>query len=117
MNPCSFETILINSSGIATLCKGCGNIHVGYGNFMLVFSSDSFPIFTAELENMYHSRDVVGQCRRLKNIIVKTPAKEVSLLFSLSELTDFIEFLHKIRNRLFVKNLADEAVNNKANYS
>jgi hypothetical protein len=109
MDNCIFETLLVNHSGIATLCKGCGNIHVGYGNFMLVFSAESFPLFTADLENMYRSRDVVGQCRKLKNIIVKTPAKEVSLLFSLSELGAFIRFLHQVGDMLLVKKLAREA--------
>lgn len=111
MDNCSFETFLVNNSGIATLCKGCGNIHVGYGNFMLFFSTDSFPVFTIDLENMYRSRDVVGQCSKLKNIVVKTPAKEVSLLFCLEELGGFLRFLRQVSDILFVKKLAKEARN------
>lgn len=113
METCQFEILLTDKNGIATQCKGCGNIHVGYGNFMITFSSCNFSTFCNDMEKTYHKRNLKEEHRLTKNIFVKTPTKEVSLLFCLEELEEFICFLKKVEDAQLVKRLAKEVIENK----
>ncbi|MEO1259696.1 MAG: DUF6686 family protein [Bacteroidota bacterium] len=106
MDTCEFEVIISNRQGVATRCKCCGGLNVGYGQFMLLFNADSFEGFLADIKLHYKRRNLPGEDRRLKNIFIKTPAKEVSLLFCLDELSEFINFLQKIEDSLLAKKLA-----------
>ncbi|MEO1260921.1 MAG: DUF6686 family protein [Bacteroidota bacterium] len=112
MDNCEFEILFNGKEGICTRCKGCGNMHVGYGNFMLAFSPENFSAFVQDMDNTYQSRNVAGEDRLVKNIFVKTPAKEVTLLFCLQEMKAFVQFLRKIESIYLVKKLATEVINN-----
>ena len=112
MDNCEFEILFNGKEGICTRCKGCGNMHVGYGNFMLVFTPENYTAFVNDLDNTYQNRNVPGEDRFIRDIFVKTPAKEVSLLFCLQEMEAFIRFLRKIESSYLVKTLAREMVNN-----
>ena len=53
MGTCEFEVILSNRQGVATRCKCCGGLNIGYGQFMLVFNADSFEGFVADIKYHY----------------------------------------------------------------
>ncbi|GAB4245510.1 MAG: hypothetical protein Kow0027_05980 [Saprospiraceae bacterium] len=110
MEDCKYEILLADRRGVATRCRCCGNINVCYDCFMLVFTSENFPLFTSDLEQTYHSHQQAGGCRRLKNIFIKTPAREVSLVFCLDEMQAFLHFLKEVGQSLLRKDLAREAL-------
>lgn len=109
MKNCHPNTLICNEQGFASICRCCDTLHIGFGNFLLAMNEPALEIFLKNMRVNYIRRQADGECPKLKNIVIPTPSREVSLLFCHHELGRFIGFLEAVKGKLFIKNLAREA--------
>lgn len=110
MLDCKFESIFQRNMNFANYCTKCGELHIGFASFFLIFYQDNFNDFVGYMESHLRRRSTDGDPPQVKNIIIPTPIREVSLLLSLKELKEFVHFLKELENLIVVKGLAKDAI-------
>lgn len=108
MRDCKFETILSNEQGFAKFCTSCGELHIGFMSNLLIFYPDNFSSFLNDMEYHLKKRRTDHVSNDLKNIVIPTPMYEISLLFSLNELREFVHFLKKTWDAIIIKALVND---------
>ncbi len=111
------EILLANQLGFANYFPNQQELHIGFSSFLLIFYPSNFHEFVRCTEEHFSERKKDREPENLKNIIIPTPIREVSILFNLKELEDFAHFLKKIESIIIVKELAKNAISkhNKEN--
>ncbi|MEO1259695.1 MAG: DUF6686 family protein [Bacteroidota bacterium] len=113
MQKCAFKTIAINRYGFASQCLECGKIHLGFGTFVLAFQPENIGPFLKAYTLAYQHYRNNTEGRLVKEIVIPTPSRQISMLFNLEEMEAFLDFMKEIQNAMFIKKLADHAVSGK----
>ncbi|MBI1226370.1 MAG: hypothetical protein GC192_14145 [Bacteroidetes bacterium] len=111
MKNCNLDTLLCNKLGFASLCTCCDTVHLGFGNFLVTVANIDLLQFSENMRYNLMRRNAASDNPMIRNIVIPTPAKEVSLLFCLNELAQFVDFLEQVQSKLVIKKLLNESIN------
>ena len=98
-----FDPVFSNKFGFASCNYETGELHMGFRNFFLIFYSFNFSAFIKEMEFNLNDRKKDNYPSDYRNIIIPTPAREVSLLLSLDELESLVLFAKAVEEALLLK--------------
>ena len=107
----SLDTLLCNKHGFASQCTCCDTIHLGFGNFLVTVANLDLSNFSKKMRYNLSKRSAESDNPKLRNIVIPTPTKAVSLLFCLDELAQFVDFLEQVQSKLVIKKLLNESFN------
>ena len=90
---CSFHTLFHdNKSGYVIRCKGCKNIQVTFGNFIVTFNKADFNQFITVVKTLRAQQQQLADIA-VKSLIIPTPCEGVRLLLSYRELQELDSML------------------------
>ena len=79
-------------------CPGCGHIQVAFASAILTFTRDQFYNFIEHADDLYRCHNLYAFPEE-KIIRIPTPARNVTLAYSVNELKDLLHLLIEGRNK------------------
>ena len=105
---CHYKTISNNSFGCLIQCKNCEQFHLGFGNIVLILSSDEFIRFTDQVHNI-HAMHYAEKSESNEKIYMHTDNSKMVLAFTHKEWIKLYQLLEESRFMLSVNELIDQS--------
>jgi len=95
---CNYRSVKNSDRGYVMRCSGCGHIQVAFASTILSFTRDQFYDFINMADELYKSHNM-HPFPDEKIIRIPTPARAVTLAYSVNEMKDFLYLLIDGRNK------------------
>ncbi|MGV3610715.1 MAG: DUF6686 family protein [Fluviicola sp.] len=123
---CHYKTISNNSFGCLIQCKNCEQFHLGFGNIVLILSSEEFIRFTDQVHNIHimhyeeedaklpktedsSDKDEKPKEKANKKIYMHTDSSKMVLAFTQHEWMNLYRLLEESRFMLSANELIDQS--------
>ncbi|MEN0005297.1 MAG: DUF6686 family protein [Bacteroidota bacterium] len=103
----SVEVMYCDEKGYIVRCTCCQQIQIVYGNIAIDQTAQDFR-YLSQLIDRYRLSHRDSEAETCRNIFIKTPFKNLRILFSYKELLEFHEMLQKVLLMLEAEQLLEE---------